>query len=114
MAEHVIIFSFLTKTYKHNNLPSQARLKGGGNMKTSWKLQDAKSQFSKLVEHALKKGPQYVTRRGIEAVVILSIKDYEALISTKPSFKEVLLNCPKVDQSFEFKRQKDLPRSIEF
>ncbi len=83
-------------------------------MKISWKLQDAKSQFSKLVEQALKKGPQYVTRRGVETVVILSIKDYEDLTSTKPSFKEVLLNCPKVDKNFEFTRQKDLPRSIEF
>ena len=82
-------------------------------MKTSWKLQDAKSHFSKLVEQALKKGPQYVTRRGVEAVVIISFKDYEALTSTKPSFKELLLNCPKVDQHFEFTRQKDLPRSIE-
>ncbi|MGB5159138.1 type II toxin-antitoxin system Phd/YefM family antitoxin [Desulfobacterium sp. N47] len=83
-------------------------------MKTSWKLQDAKSHFSKLVEQALKKGPQYVTRRGVEAVVIISIKDYEALTFAKPSFKEVLLSCPKVDQDFEFKRQNDLPRSIEF
>ncbi|MDY6987086.1 MAG: type II toxin-antitoxin system Phd/YefM family antitoxin [Thermodesulfobacteriota bacterium] len=83
-------------------------------MKTRWKLQDAKSQFSKLVEQALKKGPQYVTRRGVEAVVIISIEDYEALTSTKPSFKEFLLNCPTVDQEFEVTRQKDLPRSIEF
>lgn len=83
-------------------------------MKTIWKLQDAKSQFSKLVEQALKKGPQYVTRRGVEAVVILSIKDYEGLTPAKPSFKEVLLNCPKVEKDFEFSRQKDFPRKIEF
>ena len=83
-------------------------------MKNIWKLQDAKSQFSKLVEQALKKGPQYVTRRGVEAVVIISFKDYEALTSTKPSFKEILLSCPKMDENFEFTRQKDLPRGIEF
>jgi len=33
-------------------------------MKAIWKLQDAKAQFSKVVEDALKIGPQYVTRRG--------------------------------------------------
>ena len=82
-------------------------------MKTSWKLQDAKSQFSKLVQQALKEGPQFVTKYGVDAVVIISIKDYEALTSEKPSFKEILLNCPKISQDFEFKRQKDLPRSIE-
>jgi prevent-host-death family protein len=81
-------------------------------MKSIWKLQDAKSRFSKVVQDALKKGPQYVTKRGVEAVVVLSIKDYEALTSTKPSFKEMIMNCPKIDQKFEFTRQRDLPRSI--
>ncbi len=82
-------------------------------MKNIWKLQDAKSQFSKVVENALKKGPQYVSRRGVEAVVVVSARDYEALISAKPSFKEFLLSCPKMDEDFELERRKDCPRSIE-
>ena len=82
-------------------------------MKTLWKLQDAKGQFSKVVQDALKNGPQYVTRRGLEAVVVVSVKEYEELLSKKPSFKEFLLNCPKMDKGFEFERQKDYPRSIE-
>jgi len=49
----------------------------GGNMETIWKLQDAKSQFSRVVENALKSGPQYVTRRGKNAVVVLSVRDYK-------------------------------------
>ena len=48
-------------------------------MKNVWKLQDAKSQFSKVVKDALRNGPQYVTRRGSEAVVVLSVKEYEKL-----------------------------------
>ena len=82
-------------------------------MKTIWKLQDAKAQFSKVVEDALKTGPQYVTRRGTKVVVILSAKDYENLVSNKPSFKEFLLNCPKMDKNFEIERRQDYPRSIE-
>jgi len=81
-------------------------------MKAIWKLQDAKSQFSKVVEEALRKGPQYVTRRGIEAVVIISTKEYEKLTSHKPSFKDFLLSCPKLEEEFEFERQKDYPRDI--
>lgn len=81
-------------------------------MKAIWKLQDAKSQFSKVVEQALRKGPQYVTRRGIEAVVIISTKEYEELTSNKPSFKDFLLSCPKLEEEFEFERQKDYPRDI--
>jgi len=49
-------------------------------MKAIWKLQDAKAQFSRVVEDALKIGPQYVTRRGAKAVVVLSAKDYEDLV----------------------------------
>jgi prevent-host-death family protein len=59
-------------------------------METVWKLQDAKSQFSKVVQNALKSGPQYVTRRGTKAVVVLSVSDYEKLISNKLSFKDFL------------------------
>ncbi len=82
-------------------------------MKASWKLQDAKAQFSKVVEDALKIGPQYVTKRGENAVVILSVQEYEELISDKPSFKDFLLSCPKMEADFEIERQKDYPRSIE-
>ena len=83
-------------------------------MRTTWKLQDAKAKFSKIVEDALKIGPQYVTRRGQKAVVIVSVDEYENLISNKLSFKNFLLNCPKLETDFEFERQKDFPRSIEF
>jgi prevent-host-death family protein len=82
-------------------------------METVWKLQDAKSQFSKVVQNALKSGPQYVTRRGTKAVVVLSVGDYEKLISDKPSFKDFLLGCPKMHADFKIERPKDYPRDIE-
>lgn len=83
-------------------------------MNTSWKLQDAKAKFSQVVEKALKTGPQYVTRRGQEAVVILSVKEYQKITTKKPTLKEFLLSCPKMDDGFEFERQKDYPRDQEF
>lgn len=82
-------------------------------MKTTWKLQDAKAKFSQVVEDALKIGPQFVTRRGREAVVVVSVEKYEQLVSKKISFKEFLLSCPKLDEDFEIERQKDHPRDIE-
>lgn len=83
-------------------------------MKTSWKLQDAKAKFSQVVENALKMGPQYVTRRGQEAVVILSVKEYQKITTQKPTLKEFLLGCPKMNDGFEFERQKDYSRDVEF
>jgi len=65
-------------------------------------------------ENALKMGPQYVTRRGQDAVVILSVKEYQKITTKKPTFKEFLLSCPQMDDGFEFERQKDYPRDVEF
>jgi antitoxin Phd len=44
-----------------------------------WRLQDAKAQFSALVDNALRGVPQHVTRRGKRAVVVMSESDFEAL-----------------------------------
>lgn len=45
----------------------------------AWQLQDAKQQFSRLVEAARRAGPQVVTRHGREVVVVLSIEEYRRL-----------------------------------
>ena len=82
-------------------------------MNAIWTLQDAKAKFSKVVEDALKIGPQYVTKRGEKAIVILSTQTYEELISKKPAFKDFLLDCPKMEENFKIERQKDYPRNIE-
>jgi len=46
---------------------------------SQWSLQDAKAQFSQVVEAALQREPQHVTRRGRAAVVVLSEANYRAL-----------------------------------
>lgn len=71
----------------------------------SWQLQDAKNQFSKVVAAALHGEPQHVTRRGREAVVIISADEYLCLEKLKtaamPSFVDHLLALPKDDVKFE-------------
>lgn len=46
---------------------------------TTWKLEDAKNRFSEVVRRALAHEPQLVTRHGKDAVVVLSVEDYERL-----------------------------------
>ena len=55
----------------------------------TWKLADAKNRFSELVNLALTKGPQRVTRRK-DAVIILAAKEYDRLTGKVPAFKEYL------------------------
>lgn len=46
---------------------------------SAWRLQDAKTQFSALVDNAMRGIPQHITRRGKKAVVVLSEDDFAAL-----------------------------------
>ena len=45
----------------------------------AWKLEDAKARFSEVVRRARGEGPQRVTVRGKEAVVVISSEDYELM-----------------------------------
>ena len=71
--------------------------------KPQWRLQDAKAQFSQVVEAALQGEPQHVTRRGREAVVVLSAASYRALRESAragaPGFAAHLLAIPKGDSA---------------
>lgn len=57
-----------------------------------WQLQDAKARFSELIDDTLEKGPQVVTRRGIDTAVVVSIDEWKTLKDEKRlTWKEVLL-----------------------
>ena len=47
--------------------------------RATWSLQDAKARFSELVRRVHQEGPQHVTVRGREEVVILSADEYRRL-----------------------------------
>ena len=61
-------------------------------MSKRWPVQDAKSRFSELLDTTLAEGPQIVTKRGVEAAVLLPIKQWRRLEKmTRPDLKELLL-----------------------
>ena len=62
-----------------------------------WQLQDAKNQFSKVVQKARSEGPQTVTLRGERAAVVLSARDYDALLAGRASLVDDLLSGPAWD-----------------
>jgi antitoxin Phd len=57
----------------------------------AWQVQDAKARFSEFLNQTLKKGPQVVTRRGVETAVLVSIDEWRRLKDARPTLKEVLL-----------------------
>lgn len=62
-------------------------------MAGAWSVQDAKARFSELLETCLKQGPQLVTKRGVEAAVLVPKSDWDRLQrAARPSLKELLLS----------------------
>jgi prevent-host-death family protein len=79
----------------------------------AWQVQEAKQKFSRLVRCALDEGPQVVTRRGEEVVVVLSADEYRRLTGQKMSLAEFLLADGPDFSLLEIERSKDLPREID-
>jgi len=77
----------------------------------TWQLQEAKSRFSELVDLTLSEGPQLVTRRGQDAVVILSAKDYRRMRGGAPSLLATLLNAPR-GEALDLARSQEPVRDI--
>jgi prevent-host-death family protein len=72
---------------------------------TSWQLQDAKARFSEFLNAALEKGPQIVTRRGVETAVLVPIEDWRRLQrAARPGLKELLLETTPTFEDLQLKR----------
>lgn len=80
-------------------------------MATTWQLQDAKNRFSELVDDVLKEGPQVVTRRGVETVVVISVSEFNRLNRPDVDLMTFFSKAPRVDLDIE--RNKDSGRNIE-
>ncbi len=61
-------------------------------MSRTWQVQDAKARFSELLETSLAEGPQVVTKRGVEAAVLVPIDQWRRLEKmARPDLKDLLL-----------------------
>ncbi|MCF7848615.1 MAG: type II toxin-antitoxin system Phd/YefM family antitoxin [Kiritimatiellales bacterium] len=82
-------------------------------VKNTWALQDAKNGFSRVVDSALKDGPQTVTRHGKEAVIILSVDDYREATRNSGSLVDFFQASPLKGLDLDTKRTKDTGREVE-
>lgn len=76
----------------------------------TWQLQEAKSRFSELVDRTLAEGPQLITRRGAEAVVVIAAPEFRRMHSGL-SLREVLRNAPR-GEPLELERLAEPVREI--
>ena len=85
----------------------------------AWKLEDAKAKFSEVVRRAKAEGPQRVTYRGKDAVIIMSIEDYEQLAQPASAGQPAGQNLVDFLQGLglhelDIERSRDTGRDIEF
>ena len=82
----------------------------------TWKLEDAKNQFSKLVQRARRHGPQVVTRHGREEVVVIAVEEYRRLAGAGRSVVDFMAHSPLAEAlaagELELVRSRDLPRDL--
>ncbi len=66
-----------------------------------WKLEDAKARFSEVVRLAREKGPQRVTYRGKDSVVVISVDELKRLLPAeqpKLSFVDFMQSLRGLDE----------------
>jgi prevent-host-death family protein len=79
-----------------------------------WQLQTAKNKFGEVIEKALHIGPQVVTRRGMETVVVLSMEDYRKLTRPKDTLVNFFKQSPLKNVEIDLERNQDMGRDVEF
>lgn len=72
-----------------------------------WQIQDAKNKLSELIAHALKNGPQLITRRGEKTVVVMAFSEYEKLRKSQGKLSEFFRASPLAGLDLE--RDKSMP-----
>jgi prevent-host-death family protein len=86
-----------------------------GHIKDTWQLQAAKARFSELFRLVRSKGPQWVTRQGKEAVVVLPAEQFERLLKHNAgpqSLVDFFAESPLFGSDVKFKREADFGRDI--
>ena len=57
-----------------------------------WQVQEAKAHFSEMLDSSVSEGPQLVTKRGVEAAMLVSVNDWRRLQKlARRNLKELLL-----------------------
>ncbi|NNG73005.1 type II toxin-antitoxin system Phd/YefM family antitoxin [Rhizobium laguerreae] len=81
--------------------------------KQSWKLEDAKARFSEVVRRAHSEGPQRVTVRGRDSVVVISAEELDQLTKAEPK-KPFVAFMESLDlKELDLEREADYGRDAE-
>jgi prevent-host-death family protein len=98
-------------------IASRGRNAGGRSIADlpAWKLEDAKARFSEVVRRARSEGPQRVTCRGQEAVVVIATEELARLLAPRRTGADLIRFLQATGLGdLDIERQDDRGRDIEF
>lgn len=80
---------------------------------TKWQLQDAKNRLSEVVRKATEEGPQIITLRGDDAVVVIAADEYARLArKTKGNLVDFFRKSPLGAVALDLTRSRDTGRTV--
>jgi prevent-host-death family protein len=71
-----------------------------------WQIQEAKNKLSEVIDRALRQGPQIITRRGVEAVIVLSYQEYRKLLLSRTKLSDFFRESPLTGTPLDVPRAK--------
>lgn len=74
-----------------------------------WQLQEAKNKLSEVVESALLHGPQVITKRGVETVIVLSYTEYRTLMLNQKTLSAFFRESPLATYDLDLSRDTSTP-----
>jgi prevent-host-death family protein len=74
-----------------------------------WQLQEARNKLSQVVEEAISHGPQVITKRGVEVVIVLSYPEYRKILSMQKPLSVFFQESPLAEETLELARHKQHP-----
>ncbi len=79
-----------------------------------WQLQEAKNRFSEVVRKATEEGPQVITVRGDDAVVVIAADSYRKLaLHRNGGLVEFFQKSPLAKVTLDLERSRDAGRKVE-
>jgi prevent-host-death family protein len=80
-------------------------------MARMWQIQEAKNKFSEVVDKAIKHGPQIITKRGVEAVIVLSYAEYRKAMLNQKKLSDFFRESPLAQVDVDLRRDKSRLRA---
>ena len=82
-------------------------------MPDTWTVAEAKAKFSEVIDRAIRKGPQTVTRHGRTTAVVVAAEEWDRKTRRTGNLAEFLASSPLRQSKLRADRRKDRPRMVD-